>query len=483
VSQVARSDLQTIWSEVRQALGDALPRSLLDLWFERVRPLDLRAGTLTVAVPPGDRAWIERRYGSLLDRVVRRVNEGINRVAIADAPIADTPESPAPLAPNPLHTFDRFVIGPGNRLAHAASLATAELPGEAYNPLFLHGPPGLGKTHLLGAIAGYLAEHRPELTVHYTTAERFTTEFVTCLRQAGPEGFKRRYRSLDALLIDDVQALEGKRRTEEEFVDTFNALHRESKQIVLSSDRPPEALQALAERLRDRFHWGLTVEIHPPDLRTRLTLLWRIASSLPLDLREPGALSEIASSVPDNVRRLEGAMTRVAARASLFSEPISHKLVASALEERRGTSPRRDPSAPDLVAIQAAVASATGVSLAELTSKSRSPRVARARQLAMYLTSEITGASIAEIARKFERDHTTVLHALRAVAGRLEPGSLTLDALHHAQRDLGMAAPTTATATPSSVPHPRCPSTSTSRDDARVSGSNPPPPPAPIHLP
>jgi len=455
---------------------------MLDLWFRQVRAVDLRAGTLTLAAPSADRAWIERRYGALLDRSARRAGAGIERVVVADAPLTSLPQSPTPLAPNPLHTFERFVIGPGNRLAHAAALAVAELPGQAYTPLFLHGPPGLGKTHLLGAIAAYLAEHRPELTVHYTTAERFTTEFVTCLRQAGPDAFKARYRSLDALLIDDVQALEGKRRTEEEFVDTFNALHRDGKQIVLSSDRPPEALEQLAERLRDRFHWGLTVEIQPPDLRTRLTLLWRMAASLPLDLGEPGALAAIASSAPENVRRLEGAMTRVAARASLFSEPINQALVSTTLGPLSHAVAARHPHAADPATVKEAVAGATGVSIDELTSKSRSPRVAQARQLAMYLTSELTGLSTAAIARAFERDHTTVLHALRAVGGRLEAGSPTLAALHRARRELGMAPGTHADDIPSFESRAEPPSTP-ARPAATRTTDVYPPRSTPIHLP
>ena len=457
---------------------------MLELWFERVRPLDLRAGTLTISAPPADRAWIERRYGPLLDRVAQGVGGDVHRVVIADAPVAAAPDAPVPLAANPLHTFERFVIGPGNRLAHAAALAAAELPGEAYNPLFLHGPPGLGKTHLLGAIAAYLAEHRPQFTVHYTTAERFITEFVTCLRQAGPDAFKRRYRGLDALLIDDVQALEGKRRTEEEFVDTFNALHREGKQIVLSSDRPPEALEHLAERLRDRFDWGLTVEIHAPDLRTRLTLLWRMAASLPLDLREPSALAAIASSVPDNVRRLEGAMTRVAARASLFSEPINRTLVTSALGPA-GASARTAAAAPRLTpaAIRAAVSAATAVPPDQLESKSRSPRVAQARQLAMYLTSELTGASVAAIARDFHRDPTTVLHALRAVASRLEPGSPTLADLHRARTELGIAPAASRPSLPDPSANPRPPSTPDSAMADEIPPCHPPSSTTSIHLP
>ena len=235
---------------------------------------------------------------------------------------------------DPGHTFDRFVIGPGNRLAHAAALAVAELPGDAYNPLFLHGPPGLGKTHLLGAIAAYLRRNHPELTVHYTTAERFTSEFVAALRTEGPQRFKARYRELDALLIDDVQVLEGKQRTEEEFVHTFNALHAAGKQIVLSSDRPPQALSQLAERLRDRFQWGLCVDLDAPDLRTRVALLWRIASDAAPELPDPAVLREIASRAPGNVRRLEGAMTRVLAFASMLSEPLSPTIVDQALERR-----------------------------------------------------------------------------------------------------------------------------------------------------
>ena len=478
----AASDLDAIWSEVRRELSDSLPRSLLELWFRRVRPVALRAGTLTLAAPLAHRAWIERRYGGLLDRSARRASPAIERVVIAETPLAGPSQSPVPLPPNPLHTFERFVIGPENRLAHAAALAVAELPGEAYNPLFLHGPPGLGKTHLLGAIAAYLAEHRPELIVHYTTAERFTTEFVTCLRQAGPDAFKVRYRSLDALLIDDVQALEGKRRTEEEFVDTFNALHREGKQIVLSSDRPPEALEQLAERLRDRFHWGLTVEIHPPDLRTRLTLLWRMAASVPLDLGEPGALAAIASSAPENVRRLEGAMTRVAARASLFREPVDHALVCTTLGPPDPDPRRRRSSAADPAVVKEAVAAATGVSVEELASKSRSPRVAQARQLAMYLTSEMTGLSVAAIARAFERDHTTVLHALRVVGSRLEPGSPTLAALERARRQLGIAMTSHRNDVPGSTNYPDSPSTPDLPASMRVPESDPPQSTA-IHLP
>ena len=270
------------------------------------------------------------------------------------SPGAGTAKVAEPLPVNPSHEFDRFVIGPGNRFAHAAALAVAEAPGEAYNPLYLHGPPGLGKTHLMGAIAGYLRGHHPDLTVHYTTAERFTSEFVTALRTHGPERFKQRYRGLDALLIDDVQFLEGKERTEEEFVHTFNTLFAAGKQIVMSSDRPPGSLDRLEERLRDRFEWGLTVELEAPDLRTRVALLWRFASDAVDGLPEPDVLRQIADRAPGNVRRLEGALTRVLAVSSIYSEPLAADAVGRALGSKSAPAPpgsgvrrrperRRDP--------------------------------------------------------------------------------------------------------------------------------------------
>ncbi len=247
--------------------------------------MSVQGTTLYLAASEATCAWVERRYAGAIEAALQRHDRGLTRIVLVRATAElDHVASPAEwtsrvesLPLDPRHTFERFVIGDGNRLGHAAALAVAELPGEAYNPLFLHGPPGFGKTHLLGAIGNYLRHHRPDLSVHYTTAERFTTEFVSALRKDGPDRFKQRYRGLDALLIDDVQALEGKEHTQEEFVHTFNALHVAGKQIVLSSDRPPEALARLAERLRDRFQWGLRAQLEAPDLRTRTALCggWR----------------------------------------------------------------------------------------------------------------------------------------------------------------------------------------------------------------
>jgi chromosomal replication initiator protein len=449
-------DLAVIWERARQRLRAHLPTSTFQLWIEPLRPVAAQGNTLHLTAPDATLAWVERRYSASLQEALRASAPDLERVVLLPAGGGAGHEAPAErwstsvesLPLDPGHTFEHFVIGAGNRLAHSAALAVAELPGEAYNPLFLHGPPGLGKTHLLGAIVDYLRRQRPELTVHYTTAERFTTEFVGALRKDGPERFKQRYRKLDALLIDDVQALEGKDHTQEEFVHTFNALHAAGKQIVLSSDRPPEAIARVADRLRDRFGWGLSAELACPDLPTRTALLWRMTLDEATELRNPDALREIAARVLGNVRRLQGAMTRVAAFSSMLSEPVTPQLAHRALEASPSAGPAPSPradgavlSVPSVDAIQEAVCSIRGVTRGDLLSPKRSPRISQARQLAMYLTRQQTSLSLAQIAREFNRDHSTVLHAIRAVTGRLEPGSETTASLHRASELLTASSP------------------------------------------
>ena len=443
-------DLESIWGRVTEDLRASVPASTYDLWLAPLRPLAAHGTALRVSAPRSIRAWIDRRYRGTLESALRAQDCGLERVVVVEegaessaagsAAAVEDVESPHL---DPRHTFERFVIGSGNRLAHAAALAVAELPGEAYNPLFIHGPPGLGKTHLLGAIADYLRRRCPELTVHYTTTERFTTEFVTSLRKDGPERFKLRYRKLDALLIDDVQALEGKEHTQEEFVHTFNALHAAGKQIVLSSDRPPEAISRLAERLRDRFEWGLRVSIGPPDLRTRTALLWRMSGEVPLEIADPAVLHDIAGIAAGNVRRLEGALTRIAALSSVLGEPVDRDLIRKALDDPRPAEEGRDPgpAAPSIPAIQGAVCSIVGISQAAMLSPSRSAEVSRARQIAMYLSRQLTDLSLAEVARRFDRDHTTVLHAVRVVSARAADDADVADTIHRARELLGAQGP------------------------------------------
>jgi chromosomal replication initiator protein len=346
-----------------------------------------------------------------------RADIGIREVELVTSEESSAPaplqEAAATVALNPDYTFERFVIGPGNQLAHAAALAVAEAPGEAYNPLFLHGPPGLGKTHLLGSIANYLNRHSPQLTVQYTTAESFTNEFVSSLHGSAIEGFKERYRRADVLLIDDVQFLQGKARTADEFFHTFNALYEGGAQLVLTADRVPAELRDLADRLRDRFEWGLTVPLEPPDLATRLVFLGNLAreQSEPLP---PDALRALASKTSPNLRVLKGALTRVVAISSLTSSAVTTAAIENALPAATIPPAVAPPLEPRQV--QEAVATRLGIDIDDLLSPNRTAPVARARQLAMYLTRELTELSLPAIARAFNRrDHTTVLHAIRRV--------------------------------------------------------------------
>jgi chromosomal replication initiator protein len=283
---------------------------------------------------------------------------------------------------------------------------------------------------------------------------------VTSLKKDGPELFKLRYRKLDALLIDDVQALEGKEHTQEEFVHTFNALHAAGKQIVLTSDRPPEAISRLAERLRDRFEWGLRVAVGPPDLRTRTALLWRMSSEVPLEISDPAVLRDIAGIAAGNVRRLEGALTRIAALSSVLGEPVDRALIRQALHDPTSGGARDpEPGSPSVPAIQGAVCSTLGVSQQAMLSPSRAAELSHARQIAMYLSRELTDLSLAEIARQFNRDHTTILHAVRVVSTRAASDAEVADTIHRVRELLGAQEPAPLPPPPHPTNHPHIPST------------------------
>jgi chromosomal replication initiator protein len=408
-----KDDLGAIWRATQKRLSASVPESTWRLWLEPLEVVGAEGDTLFLSAPEGIRAWTERRYSALIAEALRQDQTAFQQVSFA--PIDSSGSGEAELELNPNYTFERFVIGPGNRLAHGAALAVAEAPSEAYNPLFLHGPPGLGKTHLLAAIANYLRDNAPALSVRYTTAESFTNEFVAALKSSGAEAFKARYRDIDVLLIDDVQFLQGKPATEEEFFHTFNALYESGSQLVLSADRIPSELSTLASRLRDRFEWGLTVAVEPPNLATRLTVLRRLVEEAGVEIADSSALSELANRIDANVRQLHGALTRVIAHASLMAKPLSSELIAEVIPSVRRSQPT------SVEEIQQRVAENFGISRAELIGSSRAATPLRARQVAIFLTRDLTDLSLPQIGRLYGgRDHTTVLNSLRRVEAGLD---------------------------------------------------------------
>jgi chromosomal replication initiator protein len=431
VQQTVSEDVAAIWTRVRDELESSVPATAYKLWIEPLRAVTATGSTLYLAAPPGIRAWVERRYSSRIAAALRDSAPALRQVGfVVDAdPGAATDEVALSS-----QGFGDFVIGGSNRFAHAAALAVAEIPGEAYNPLFLHGPPGVGKTHLLAAITEYLRSRHPGMSIRLTTAEGFTSDFVSAIRGGRAQSFKAGYRELDVLLIDDVQFLEDKSQTGEEFFHTFNALHERGRQIVLSSDRPPRELARLAERLRDRFEWGLCAPIDSPDLTTRVAVLRRLARPLDPSLADPdqaAVLGEIAASC-SNLRQLEGALTRVVAFSSVMDASPTPALVRDLL---RGSGEASLPKTPEgeanvtLEAIQDAVCEVFHISRLELLSKSRTPRLVRARQLAIHVARERLSLSLHDLAEGFGRDRATVVYSLKVVQSDLAPGSATQAAL------------------------------------------------------
>ncbi len=323
---------------------------------------------------------------------------------------AGRPTEPARL--NPKYTFETFVIGASNRFAHAAAVAVAEAPAKAYNPLFIYGESGLGKTHLLHAIGHYAQHLFPGARVRYVSSEEFTNDFINSIRDDKNSAFQRRYRDVDVLLVDDIQFLQGKVQTQEEFFHTFNTLHNANKQIVITSDLPPKQLSAFEERMRSRFEWGLITDVQPPDLETRIAILRKKAAQERL-AAPPEVLEYIASKIATNIRELEGALIRVTAFASLNRQPVDLSLAEIVLKDLLP-----DSTSPEITVgvIMAATAAYFGLSLDDLCGSSRSRMLVTARQIAMYLCRELTDLSLPKIGQAFGgRDHTTVMHAVRKV--------------------------------------------------------------------
>jgi chromosomal replication initiator protein len=417
---VPDADLPHAWRRIRAEMRRAVSDSTWELWLAQLEAKRLEGGTLVVEAPAESRAWIETSFARLLAACTAAVVGSGTRVQIVAA--GEAGPTPASLAHapedfNPRFTFDQFVIGDANRLAHAAALAVAELPGLAYNPLFVCGPPGLGKTHLLHSIANYVSAHGDGLTVRYTTVEAFTDRFVGALHTGGLDAFKAAYRGVDVLLVDDVQFLQSKVRTEQEFFHTFNELHQAGAQLVLTSDRPPRDLDALEDRLRERFAAGLVTEVGPPDLATRRTILTKRVQQDSVEGVDPAAIDLIAERVASNIRALEGALIRVVAYGSLTGRDVTVDLADEVLA---GLYPSARPQRRSVQDIQERICETFGISLDDLRSTSRAAPVVWPRQVAMYLSRELTDQTLPAIGRAFGgRNHTTVMHACRRTAERI----------------------------------------------------------------
>ena len=422
---------ENLWSEISGRLREALNDRTYAKWFGDVHSLQVEGETIVLTVPNElSRDWIEGHFRGLLGAAVRDIvgDDRPLELRVADpdrehgaqqdgvvSMVRHLPPRPESGGFKAKYTFDSFVIGSSNRFAHAAALAVAEAPAQAYNPLFIYGSTGLGKTHLLQAVAQYVSEHSSSLSVRYVTSEAFVNDFINSLRDKSRiEGFKQRYRTYDVLLIDDVQFFEGKERFQEEFFHTFNSLYEAGSQIVLSSDRPPRDIATLEERLRSRFEWGLITDIQPPDLETRIAILRRKVRADGINVQDEQVLTFIAGRVSSNIRELEGALTRVVAFSSLTGRAMTVELAQDVL---RDVFPQGEAAEVSIKRIQDLVAERFSMTLEELCGDKRSQNIVYPRQVAMYLSRELTDSSLPKIGKEFGgRDHTTVIHATSKIA-------------------------------------------------------------------
>jgi chromosomal replication initiator protein len=445
--------LDSTWAQIQHSLRTSFSESTYQVWLAALEPIPVEGTVLYVKVPDGNAVWVGRRFKPAIASAAAEADPSIRSVELVEAHeasalrqrLASTPEvagsTSSPALFKPAYTFDRFVIGKTNHFAHAAALAAAEMPAHAYNPLLIHGPSGVGKTHLLQAIGNYITTHDTHLSVHYTTVEGFTSDFTWALKQNKVDDFKRRYRRCDALLLDDLQFLEGKPKTAEEFFHTFDSLLTTGAQIVITSDRDPLQVAFLEPRFKERLQAGLTINLSPPNQSTRLAILRKLIALNDVEI-PPDVVTHLAERVTSNVRALEGALIRIVAFASLRESTITSDLVDQVLASLYSIPPAAPVTPkPSPAQIQAETAIALGLEPPELCSARRSRPVVYARQIAMYLCRELSALSYPEIARHFDRrDHTTALHAYRKIKAQILSDQATqnlvttiTDALHSSQ--------------------------------------------------
>jgi len=442
-SKSLSDDAAMIWNNILITLARELSEQAFKTWFGSVTCLALNDASLTVSVPDAYYGlWLKNHYEGILKEALRscapgadreicyqvlalpvsepaRTGPGSSAAAAVHEPADEAPHQPPfPLAPatlNKNYTFDNFVIGPGNRFAHAAAMAVVEAPAKNYNPLFIYGPVGLGKTHLMQSIAHEIRRKNPSFKVLYISSEKFTNQLITAIQKRTTQEFRAKYRSLDLLLIDDIHFIAEKEATQEEFFHTFNTLYDAHKQIVVSSDRPPKDIPGLEERLVSRFGWGLVTDIHPPDFETRVAILKKKMEKETVSVPDDVAYF-IASKIKSNIRELEGALIRVVAYCSLTGAPLSVVTVQEILKD----SLKEEEKKINIDKIQQLVAQFFNLSVSDLRSKRRTKSVVGPRQIAMFLVRTMTDHSLPEIGDFFGgRDHTTVLHACKKIEGDL----------------------------------------------------------------
>lgn len=440
------TELDEIWGRTLDILENELSRPSFETWLKSTRLLNFDGFNMLIGVPNEfAKDWLETRYYNLIKNTIQLiVDQDVRLKFILPSEkeyllakkttdkkygngSSNTPSGDELPQLNSKYTFESFVVGNSNRFAHAASLAVSETPAKSYNPLFIYGGVGLGKTHLMHAIGHYVLQHSKHSRVLYVSSEKFTNELINSIRDDKTVEFRNKYRNIDVLLVDDIQFLAKKERTQEEFFHTFNALHEANKQIVISSDRPPKEIPTLEDRLRSRFEWGLITDIQPPDLETRIAILRKKASVENLNLPDE-VLIAIANKIESNIRELEGALIRVAAYASINKQVIDTQVVEEVLKD---LIPSNKPPEITVARIQEKVANYFNLKTEDFKAKKRTRNVAFPRQIAMYLSRELTDLSLPRIGDQFGgRDHTTVIHACDKIANDLKTDSNLLQIIN-----------------------------------------------------
>lgn len=440
------ADLKKLWDKTLDIIKSELSEVSFNTWIKSCEPMSISSDTLKISVPNSfTQDILDKRYKDLVANSIKAVCSKLYKidfVIMSDAydkennknssnqpskAIVVNDEMSSTL--NPKYTFNSFVIGNSNRFAHAASLAVAESPAKAYNPLFIYGGVGLGKTHLMHAIGHYILDGNPGAKVVYVSSEKFTNELINAIKDDKNEEFRNKYRNVDILLIDDIQFIAGKERTQEEFFHTFNALHDANKQIILSSDRPPKEIPTLEDRLRSRFEWGLIADIQVPDFETRMAILKKKADVENLNVANE-VMGYIATKIKSNIRELEGALIRIIAYSSLTNREVTVDLASEALKD---IISKKQGKHVTIDSIQDVVSSYFNLRVEDLKSQRRTRNVAYPRQIAMYLSRKLTDMSLPKIGEEFGgRDHTTVIHAYEKISENLQ----TDDSLQHTVNDI-----------------------------------------------